>query len=79
MRYYNFNSIEFNKLMNEGDLGALEYIKETILENVNPRKWVCVGVEKEDVIIKNKGDLIVVIIVEDETNREKIANSFDNL
>jgi len=54
-------------------------IKETILENVNPRKWVCVGVEKEDVIIKNKGDLIVVIIVEDETNREKIANSFDNL
>ena len=34
MRYYNFNSIEFNKLMNEGDLGALEYIKETILDNM---------------------------------------------
>lgn len=34
MKYYNFNSIEFNKLMNEGDLGALEYIKETILDNM---------------------------------------------
>ena len=34
MRYYNFNSIEFNKLMQEGDLGALEYIKETILDNM---------------------------------------------
>lgn len=57
----------------------VEAIKETIQENVDPRKWVCVGVEKEDVIIKSKGDLIIVIIVEDETARETLESSFDNL
>jgi len=57
----------------------VEDIKKKIEENVNPRKWICVGVEKEDVIIKSKGDLIVVIIVEDTDSREKIDNSFNNL
>ena len=50
-----------------------------IKENVNPRKWICVGVEKEDVIIKNKGDLIIVIIIEDATGRESIDKAFDAL
>ena len=54
-------------------------MKETILENVNPRKWVCVGVEKEDVIIKSKGNLIVLIMIENAETREKIDNNFNNL
>ena len=57
----------------------IKEMKETILENVNPRKWVCVGVEKEDVIIKNKGDLLIVIIVEDEVGRKSISEGFDKL
>jgi len=57
----------------------VEDVKKQIEENVNPRKWICVGVEKEDVIIKSKGDLIVVIIVEDTDVRTKIDNSFGNL
>lgn len=57
----------------------IESIKETILENVNPRKWVCVGVEKDDVIIKNKGDLLIVIIIEDEVGRDSISKGFDAL
>lgn len=57
----------------------IQEIKETILENVNPRKWICVGVEKEDVIIKNIGDLLIVIIVEDEVGRESISEGFDKL
>lgn len=57
----------------------IESIKKKIKENVNPRKWVCVGVEKEDVIIKNKGDLIIVIIIEDETGRQSIDKAFDAL
>lgn len=61
------------------DDSDIEEIKTTIKENVNPRKWVCVGVEKDDVIIKNKGNLIIVIIVENETIREKISTGFDNL
>ena len=57
----------------------IEAIKTKIKENVDPRKWICGGVEKEDVIIKNKGDLIIVIIVEDQTTREKLDQGFDNL
>ena len=57
----------------------VEKIKETIKENVNPRKWICVGVEKEDVIIKSKGDLIILIIVEDENNRLSLEKGFNNL
>jgi uncharacterized lipoprotein YehR (DUF1307 family) len=57
----------------------IENIKKKIEENVNPRKWVCVGVEKEDVIIKNKGDLLIVIIVEDEVGRKSISEGFDKL
>lgn len=57
----------------------IEKIKEEIKNNVDPRKWICVGVEAEDVIIKNKGDLIIVIIVEDETTRETLEKGFDNL
>ena len=57
----------------------IEALKTTIKENINPRKWVCVGVEHEDVIIKNKGDLIIVIIVEDEETRTKLEKGFDEL
>lgn len=32
--YNNFDIVKFNKEMNGGDLGALEYIKETILDNM---------------------------------------------
>ena len=47
-----------------------------IKENVNPRKWICVGVEESDVVVKNKGDLIILIMSE---NHEKIEKGFDNL
>lgn len=57
----------------------VEAIKTKIKENINPRKWICVGVEEDDVIIKNKGDLIITIIVQDEENRSIIEKGFDNL
>ena len=57
----------------------VEKIKDKIEKSVNPRKWVCVGVEKDDVIVESEGDLIILIMVEDETTREKLEESFDNL
>ena len=57
----------------------LEDVKEEIKENVDPRKWICVGVEEEDVIVKNKGNLVILIMVEDETSRNKLEKAFDNL
>lgn len=59
--------------------GDVEAVKNKIKENVNPRKWWCVWVEPEDVIIKNKGNLIIVIIVEDEPTRTLIEKGFDAL
>ncbi|MBE6155949.1 MAG: hypothetical protein E7164_04250 [Firmicutes bacterium] len=57
----------------------IEKIKTTIKENINPRKWLCVGVEEKDIIVDNKGDLIVLILIEDSAARETIKESFDNL
>lgn len=57
----------------------VDKIKEQIEKNVNPRKWVCVGVEEDEVIVENKGDLIILIMVQDEGNREKLEDAFENL
>ena len=57
----------------------VEDVKKEIEENINPRKWICVGVEEEDVIIKNKGNLIAVILVVDEQTRTILEKGFDNL
>lgn len=64
-------------LIRAKDSSDVENIKTKIKENVNPRKWVCVGVEEDEVIIKSKGDLIILIIA--ESNREKLEQGFDNL
>ena len=61
------------------DGANIEDAKTKIKENVNPRKWMCVEVPEEDVIVKNKGNLIILIMVADETNRNKIEQGFDNL
>ena len=66
-------------LIRANDTKDVDDIKQKIKDNVNPRKWVCVGVEEEDVIIKNKGDLVILILVEDETTRETLEKGFDNL
>ena len=66
-------------LLRAEDNADINKIKEEIKEKVNPRKWICVGVEKEDLIIKNKGNLIVLIMVEDQNTRTKIETNFDNL
>ena len=57
----------------------VDAIKKKIKENINPRKWVCVWVEDEDVIIESKGDLIIVIVVENETIRKSVEKEFKSL
>ena len=57
----------------------VEAIEEKIENSVDPRKWICVGVEEDDVIVESKGNLIILIMVEDEKTREKLEDSFDKL
>lgn len=61
------------------DNANIEAIEEKIENSINPRKWLCVGVEKDDVIVEDKGNLIVLIMIEDETTREKIEDAFEKL
>ena len=61
------------------DGADIEDAKTKIKEGIDPRKWICVEVPEEDVIVKNKGNLIVLIMVKDETTRNKIEKGFDNL
>lgn len=66
-------------LVRVADDASVEDVKTKIKENVDPRKWICVGVEEEDVIVKNKGNLIILILEEDQTTREALEKGFDNL
>lgn len=66
-------------LVRTKDNADIEAIKDKIEDNVDPRKWICVGVEEDDVIVENKGNLIILIMVNDETTREKLETSFEKL
>lgn len=43
----------------------IEKIKTDIKENADPRKWICVGVDPNNVIVDNIGD-VVILIMSDE-------------
>lgn len=58
------------------DGADIEATKKKIKENANPRKWICVEAEK--VVVKNKDNLIILIMSSSDTAK-KIENSFDNL
>lgn len=49
---------------------------EKIKASVNPRKWICV--EASNVIVKSKGDL-VILIMSNETLAPTLEANFDNL
>lgn len=51
----------------------IEVIKKDIKENVDGRKWICVGVEDEHILVDHVGDLIVLIMNE---NSEALMNAF---
>ncbi len=59
--------------------GAVEKIKA----NVNPAKWLCV--EASNVIVKSKGDLVILIMTDSEGTMPgqelapKLETNFDNL
>lgn len=40
----------------------IEKLKADIKENVNPYKWVCVGVQEENIIVDNIGDVVILIM-----------------
>jgi len=59
------------------DESKAEEVMAQIKDNVNPRKWICVGVEEDQVIVKNKGNLIILIMAAD--GAEELEAGFDGL
>ena len=72
------SSIAHSVVLVRAKKGAdIEAIKTAIKENVNPRKWLCVGVEEDEVIVKNRGNLIILIM--NSAIGTTIEENFDNL
>src|SRR5690554_3105921 len=44
----------------------IEQIKTDIKENVDPMKWVCVGVQEENIIVDNIGDIIFLVMSDEQ-------------
>lgn len=60
-------------LVRVADGADVEDIKTKIKENVDGRKWICVGVEDDQIIVDNIGDLVILIMNKDS---EAIQQSF---
>ncbi len=54
----------------------IEVLMNTIKTNIDPRKWICVGVEEDEVIVENIGNLVVLIM---DQEAEAFHESFLNL
>ena len=51
----------------------IEQTKQLIRDNADPRKWICVGVDPEEVIVDSIGDLIFFVM---SANAEAYRASF---
>lgn len=54
----------------------IDKIKADIKNNVDPRKWICVGVEPDNVVVDNIDNLIILIMNKDS---EKLHKAFLSL
>ena len=45
----------------------IEKTKQLIRDNVDPRKWICAGVEADQVIVDSIGDLVFLVMSENAT------------
>lgn len=52
-------------------------IAEKIKSNVDPNKWICVGVDEQNVRVETRGNLILLVMVDDKA--DTIVNNFKNL
>lgn len=55
----------------------IEAAKQMIKDKVDGRKWICVGVEDANILVENVGDLIVLVM--DNEQSQALADSFKAL
>lgn len=54
-------------LLRVEDGADIDKIKEEIKSKVDPRKWICVGVEPENIVVDNIDNLVILILSENST------------
>lgn len=57
------------------DEASVNDAKAKLKEHVDPRKWICVGVE--NIIVESRGDLIIIIL--DDNMGDKLLKNFQNI
>lgn len=67
------HSVVLLRLENENDAAS---VVQKIKDNVNPRKWICVEASK--VIVKNRGNIVILIMSTDEL-APKLEKNFKKL
>ncbi len=63
-------------LLKMKDGADIEAAMTTLAANIDPRKWVCVGVEDENAIIENAGNYILIAM--DDEHAKDYAENFKN-
>ncbi|MEG1015352.1 MAG: hypothetical protein RR228_00505 [Bacilli bacterium] len=92
-QYLGTDKIEFESaLASESGVGSIPHsvvllrakkdqdilkLKKDIKASVNPRKWICVGVEEENVLVESSGNL-VILIMDNEFSKE-LLNNFNKI
>lgn len=66
-------------LVRDDDEKQLDETMELIGDSVDTRKWVCVGIEPEDLVLEKRGNVILMAIVEDEETRSAIQKNFESI
>lgn len=57
------------------DVSKMEEIKKQVQENLNPNKWVCVGVA--EIKMASSGDILLVVM--DDEVGDKMISNFKNI
>lgn len=64
-------------LVRANSIKDVDNIKKEIKEKIDPRKWVCIGVDEKNVFVESKGDLVILIM--DNEYASTIRDNFLNL
>jgi hypothetical protein len=64
-------------LVKVDDAADMEAIKKDIKENVDGRKWICVGVEDDNIIVDSAHQYIVLIM--DNEGSEALQDAFHQI
>ncbi|NLO87653.1 MAG: hypothetical protein GX090_03765 [Firmicutes bacterium] len=64
-------------LLRVGEGTDIEQLKQDIKDNVNPQKWVCVGVDPDNIIVDSIGDIVILIM--SDTDAQDLHQAFLSL